>query len=445
MKKIIILAILLAIFGLVYGAYRYLHQAASRVFISSSSSKSVSNQPWLASHLDSKTPFSVLFLGYGGGTHDGGELTDSMLLVRVDPSLKTIFLISIPRDIWLTLPTGLSKINAAYPISPDAAKTAVQTVTGLPVDRFVALDFAGFTQSIDVLGGVDVQVTTTFDDYEYPIDGKEDDLCGHSPDELASLVTASATSSAAVFPCRYEHLHFDQGLQHMDGVTALKYVRSRHSLQDGTDFGRSNRQRNFLVAVRSKILNPSILVKILPLVNSLQDHLTTDVAPSDLQVALLRKDELSGYTIKSLALTDQNLLVDSFSSDGQAILLPTTGLDQWNAVHDWLANQTSSHPTNLTPSVQVENGSGIPGLAEQVTADLINQHFHTVPPANYPSSTVAHSFLIISDSSVDPQIVSGLTSTYGPVATDPSLTPHQNQAYDILIVLGQDYHAPKTP
>ncbi len=231
MCKIIIVKrkIVFCILGLViiFGLFTFfkLRDASNKIFLGSSSSVAASGL--LASDFQNKTPFNIVLLGYGGGNHDGAYLTDSIIVVHIDPSNKIVTLISVPRDIWVKIPTnGVTgdfwKINAAYELGLDdndypnkqslflgpsgggnMAKYVIGQVTGLPIDRFVALDFSGFKNTIDTLGGVDINVQTAFTDTEYPIDGKENDLCGHSPSDLPML-EAEATQSAveSVFPCR---------------------------------------------------------------------------------------------------------------------------------------------------------------------------------------------------------------------------------------------------
>jgi len=212
---------------------------------------------------DPDAPFNILLLGYGGAGHDGGDLTDTMIVAHVEPKNKKVTLISVPRDLWVALPTNgesvsYSKINAAYAIGLDdkkypnkldlykgkagggeLAKYAVSKVIGEDIRYFASIDFSGFVRIIDAIGGVDVNVPRTFDDYFYPIKGEEDNTCGFSAEELAEIHRKySGFKLEQQFTCRYEHLHFDKGITHMDGATALKFVRSRHSETDGTDFAR---------------------------------------------------------------------------------------------------------------------------------------------------------------------------------------------------------------
>jgi LCP family protein required for cell wall assembly len=315
-------------------------------------------------------PFSVLLLGYGGGTHQGGKLTDSIIVARVDPIQKQVTLISVPRDLWVNLPAFegkdfYSKINAAYAIGSDdkkysqkkteftgpagggqLAKEVLGQVVGFPIDHFVALDFQGFGKSIDTLGGVVVPVQRAFDDYNYPIEGKEEDTCGFDQDKIASLTaTLSGYKLETAFECRYEHLHFDKGPQLMDGTTALKFVRSRHSSQDGGDFNRSERQRILITAVKDRIFNLNFLPKAIPFAQTLASHLQTDIDLEVMKQYLSKAEEYRHFRITSVALTDQNVLVDSRSADGQFILSPRLGQDSWDEVHRFINN-----PNLLTPS-----------------------------------------------------------------------------------------------
>ena len=284
MKKILIsvASISVAIFIILgYKAFIFYKRINTSKTVSSSSS--IKKQE--------KKIYNILLLGYGGGSHDGTYLTDSMMVVHIDLSQKKIAMISIPRDIWVKLPTKSGadfheKINAVYqmglnpdnypdvdvkgegqPAAADLIKRVIGPVFGLPIDNYVSIDFDGFKRAVDILGGVDVSVLKTFDDYEYPVDGKEKDLCGKTEADLPELEKIASDSPSLAFPCRYEHLHFDQGTTHMNGETALKYVRSRHSLQDGSDFGRAARQQRFLEAVKDKIISPGFITKIVPLMD----------------------------------------------------------------------------------------------------------------------------------------------------------------------------------
>ncbi|MDQ3008400.1 MAG: LCP family protein [bacterium] len=315
---------------------------------------------------DPLQPYAFLLLGYAGGSHAGSSLTDTMMVAHVNPKTKVVSLISLPRDLWIGLPTSEDqktnwKINAAYAIGNDdaqyrnkpaqftgpagggeMAKSAVSEVVGFPLQNFVAINFAGFESTIDTLGGVSVTVDRTFDDYVYPITGSEQDTCGKSPEEMTASATFSAEQAEKEFPCRYEHLHFDKGKTTMDGEMALKFVRSRHSSQDGNDFGRAARQRNLLMALKAKVLDVTFVPRLLPLMPRLAGYVKTDINISDTRDLLELKDELESYRIKTIAMTDKNILQFSRSTTGQYILIPRAGQDEWSSVHEWLQAEIAS-------------------------------------------------------------------------------------------------------
>lgn len=341
--------------------------------------------------LKPKDTYNVLLFGYGGGKHEGAFLTDTIMLLHVDLTTKKAVLFSIPRDLWVKLPTKSGatfhlKINALYQLElgeigdvsnlyPDLdqshfgaqndaeyTKYILAQTLNLPVDNYVAIDFDGFKKAIDVLGGVDVNVLRGFDDPEYPIDGKETDLCGndekfkkiepflkpgYDPKQREAvlkdpkldefLYNATQTPELA-FPCRYETLHFIKGLTHMDGEAALKYVRSRHSLQEGGDFGRSLRQQQLLQAVKDKVLSIGFVPKILPLLDELSGHVRTDFSLSDMKRFIGFAGTAKDYKLVTYVISDQNLLIDSWSDDGQSILIPKEGVDQWDNAQFWIKN-----------------------------------------------------------------------------------------------------------
>lgn len=310
---------------------------------------------------DPDRTFSVLLLGYGGAGHDGGYLTDSITLARINPKLQKIDLISLPRDLWVSIPTSTTashsaKINSAYAVGIDdrqyknksveftgkagggeMSKYLVSTVTGIKPDYFLAVDFSGFTKAIDRLGGIDIQITKTFDDEFYPIDIGTTDLCGKSEDEIKAIsATMSGDKLDQQFTCRYEHLHFDKGLQHMDGVTALKYARSRHSAIDGGDFNRSERQRLVIEAIKDKVVSINFFSKIIPVIETLSSHITTDIELKTMETYLARASEFSQYKINSMAITDKNFLKIGVSSNKQSILIPILGEGNFSDIQKYL-------------------------------------------------------------------------------------------------------------
>lgn len=462
MKKLLVFfALFIALVGTI--AYLWFHRVTKTIFVQSATPKrqAASLPTSLKGYFDKQMPFNILVVGYGGGKHDGAFLTDTIILARVDPKAQKVFLVSIPRDIWVTIPTDGKegrrwKINAAYALGLDdrqypkklpeftgedgagrLAEYVVGQVTGQTISYFVGLDFSGFTNTIDTLGGVDINVKPAFTDAQYPIDGKEDDLCGRTPEEVPELDKRAATGSAElVYPCRYETLKFDAGMQHMDGATALKYVRSRHSLQDGSDFGRALRQRKLLLAVKQKVFSVGFIPQIIPFMNSLGGDFKTDLTIDDVKTLVQHASELNGYSVETLALTDQNYLMETVSENGQDILASKDGVDRWDSVQTWLSNTFAGLPVPAIARAQVVNGTKTPGLAQYATDRIQAMHIQAQPPKN-GSDLVENTSITVYEPTIPNQDLVALEKEFGvKAAFETMATP---SAYNILVNLGSDY------
>lgn len=281
---------------------------------------------------------NILILGVdsrSSGSITDNKLTDVMIVVSIGKTDGDIVMISIPRDLWVNNPSGYqSKINAVYSAgyygelnkSNDADKantegikaveTVAEDVLGMPVHYYATVNFEIFKATVDTIGGISVNVDNTFTDYQYPIEGKE-----NAPENE-----------------RYQTVHFDAGTQTMDGETALKFVRSRHSidLEEGTDFARSKRQQKVITAIKDKVLSVETLLspgKISGLYANYAKNVKSDV---DLQTAqafaaLAQKSDFS--KVKSVVLDNENdaesggLLYapDMTLYNGQYVLIPRAG------------------------------------------------------------------------------------------------------------------------
>ena len=297
---------------------------------------------------------NVLFLGIGGGKHDGPLLTDTIIYASIDPKLQKVTLISIPRDLWLS--DLKAKINTAYSFGEERkkdgglilTKAVVEKILDQPVDYVLRIDFNGFVKAIDMVSGIDVEVEKNFEDLEYPIKGKETDACGFTGEEFEKRATQSAIFEA--FPCRYEQISFEQGVDHMDGEKALKFVRSRHAKgKEGTDFARAGRQEIVIDAFKKKafslntILNP---VKLMGLYEVFQDSLHTNIKQNEyddvIKLAMKIKDAKINNVI--FFYTDpysekQGIFINPAESafyNNQWVLIPRKGNDNFSEIQRYV-------------------------------------------------------------------------------------------------------------
>lgn len=287
---------------------------------------------------DSNT-INFVLLGIGGGKHDGPNLSDTIIFASLNIKNPKITLVSLPRDMWSYDIGG--KINTAYARGQAKkqggglvlAKSVVSKITGQQIDYGIVIDFSGFTKAIDVVGGLDINVDRAFDDYEYPVEGKENDPCKNKQEDLEALATASSQLDA--FPCRYEHIHFDKGLNHMNGETALKFVRSRHAKGDeGTDFARSQRQEKVIKAFMDKVFSLQIIAnpgKIIGLYDTLKNSIDTDIQKNEFDDFIKLAERFGNAGIKSVVLD----YGDSKENRGGLLTHPPIGKDynyEWTLI-----------------------------------------------------------------------------------------------------------------
>ena len=251
----------------------------------------------------SGTAFTVLLLGSDNDAKFQGNevLTQSMILARVDPVSRHVTMISIPRDLNVALSTGgTDKIDKAYLHGgPDASIATVERDFGIRVDHYAWIGLLGLVHLIDQVGGVDVVAGNPVLDDFYP-----KDLTADSP---------YAYQRVAVLP----------GPQHMDGVQALQYVRSRHD-DLRSDFGRSVRQQQVLLALRAKAKLLGI-ADLPDIANAMANQFTTDLSITQVGQLL----PIAG----NVSLTDvqQVVLLPPYTSpqtiNGQDVLIPN-----WNLI-----------------------------------------------------------------------------------------------------------------
>lgn len=305
---------------------------------------------------------NLLLLGVGGGTHDGPDLTDTIIFVSIDPIAKKVTLVSLPRDLWQ--PDLHAKVNSAYTFAEEKklgsgltyTKVLIGKILNQQIDYTVKIDFSGFVKAVDIVGGLNIKVDNTFDDYQYPVEGKETDPCGLTDDKIASLSAEIASGSATelqAFPCRYEHIHYEQGPTQMDGITALKYVRSRHALgKEGSDFARSKRQEKVISAFKEKMFSVDIFlnpVKLVNLIKTLKDSIKTDIKESEYSDFIHLAQKMKGAKISSAVIDTGDeekhrygLLINppvSAKYGNQWVLSPRSGNDEYVEIQAYVACQ----------------------------------------------------------------------------------------------------------
>ena len=309
---------------------------------------------------------NILILGTGGQGHEGPDLTDTIIFASIDKNGQDTVLVSIPRDLWA--PSLEAKINHAYAFGQedgkkglDSATETVEHLFGLPIHYALRVDFDGFIQAVDLVEGLDVTVDQSFSDHKYPVPGKENDLCGLviEMEEINGVkveVVKDATGSAIPlyeltdqnnpFLCRYETLNFKQGPLHMDGKTALKFVRSRHGTNgEGSDFSRSARQQKVILAFRDKVFSSETFFNpttILDLIKTFDASIDTNVQNDEIPLFVKLSQKIDPAKIRTVVLDstreDSKLKEgDPENYGGQFVLEPKEG--GWTELNEYVQSE----------------------------------------------------------------------------------------------------------
>lgn len=279
--------------------------------------------------------------------------TDTLLAIDIDPANHRISMLSIPRDLWVDIPGyGKGKLAIPYEIGgPRLAAYTLERDFGIPVDYTVAMTFRGFTSLINAMGGVNVNVPQELNDPSYPC------LTGYS----------------------YCPIDIKPGQQHMDGATALEFVRERHAFVQ-QDLARVQDQQAFSDAVRRTLISPSTWVRYPAILSAFKQALITNVPLNDLPAIGVQYLLTPKGNVNHQYINIQNGMVQpGWSPDGQSILRPTNPTVIPNLVHSLFGDPTL---TQENASVAVLNGSNASGAASDLESTLRGLGFNTVGAGN---------------------------------------------------------------
>jgi len=300
---------------------------------------------------------NILLLGTDQRSGENGpSRTDTMIVVTVDPQTKSGGMLSIPRDLWVSIPGhSEGRINTAhfygeaddYPGGgPALAKKTVQYALGVPIHYYVRVNFDGFVKLVDAINGITINVEEPIHDDRYP-DGSYG----------------------------YMTIDIPAGEQLMDGQTALQYARARHG---GSDFQRARRQQQVLKAIRDKVMRLDIpLTKIPEMLRIVGDSVRTDLSLSDMYALAKLGREIDVESIRS-AVIDETLTTPQTTPDGAQVLIPDRALMR-EVIKDLFGGPAPTSVASLTEAqllardgakVEVQNGTLTPGLAQSTAEQL---------------------------------------------------------------------------
>lgn len=309
--------------------------------------------------------------------HDGGKLTDSIMLVSIDTKNNKGFLLSIPRDLWVKIPDqGHQKINSAYVYGeeegfsahgyPDGGMGQLEQIVsknfGLPIHYYALVNYTAFKQSVDAVGGIDIVVKSK------------------DPRGLYDPNIDWATKGPLV--------KLSNGQHHLSGRQALNLARARGDAYNsygfyGSDFDRTENQRKMLVALKNKATSAGVLTnpaKLSGLFDAIGNNVQTDLKLPEVKRLHELTKNINGSNLQSLSLNSdkgKNLLASYTSPNGQSALIPAAGVDDFSQIRAFIRSHMKSDPVSQeSATIVVLNGTLVDGLASTIKEKLTNQNLY---------------------------------------------------------------------
>lgn len=369
--------------------------------------------------------------------HNGGNLTDSIMLMSIDTRQHKAFLLSIPRDLWVDVDQdGHQKINEAYVTGQDNDFSAdgypsggmgqleqvVSQNFGIPIHYYALIDYKALKQSVDAVGGIDLTI-------------KSDDSRGLYDPNID-------------WETKGPLVKLTNGSHHLNGRQALDLARARGDSYRsygfaGSDFTRTENQRQMLVALKTKAVSPGVIAnpsKLTSLSDAIGNNVKTDFKPAEVHRLYDLAKNINSSGIQSLSLNDVNgksLLMSYTTSQGQSALIPAAGLDDFGDIQTFMDRQTSSDPVvREGATVVVLNGTTTNGLATKIKKKLTDKKL-VVSDVGDALGTHPTTTIIDSSTNKKPGTKAALIKLFGSnvATTNPYAGVYDA---DFIVVLGSD-------
>ena len=380
---------------------------------------------------------NILLLGRGGEGHEGTDLTDTIILASIDPIAKEASLLSVPRDLYVPVADSGSsmKVNSVFYTGKanylsdktsendqvkqqaeqagfELLEKTLETTLGVPIHYHIMIDFQGFEDAVNNVGGVSINAPT-------------------------------AVSEQMRIKGQNYFLDVQPGQQDMGGFEALAYSRSRHTSPRG-DFDRSERQRIIITALKDKILSAGTFSnpqKISNLLSTFGNHLQTNFNVNDLQRLYEISKQISGDKISSIGLADKpNTFVTTSNIGGLSVVVPTAGVGNFKEIQFYIRNALKdSFLKNENASVIVLNGTSKSGLATEKGEELKSFGYTVIKVDNAPSRAYEKTIVVDLRNGSKKYTKNYLERRFNTTAVgslpDSAIIP---ETADFVIILGND-------
>ncbi|MDB5166584.1 MAG: hypothetical protein JWM37_656 [Candidatus Saccharibacteria bacterium] len=370
--------------------------------------------------------------------HQGSNLYDSIMILSLDTRDNTAFMLSVPRDLLVDIPSlGYQKINttgtvkdfraAGYPNGGMGQLEALlEKNLGLDINYYALINYTAFRDTVNAVGGVSVNIAST-------------DKRGLYDPNIAKVDGGP--------------LKLTNGTQQLDGQTALNLARARgdHSRAYGfpaSDFDRTAHQRQLLMALKAKVSSSSVLadpLKIGKLADAMGNNISTDMKLNEMETfySLTRKlndGQIKSYNINKL--DNKQMLANYTTSAGQSALVPAAGVDDFSDIQASVRKLSSTDPlVKESASVVILNGGDIAGLAKRQANSLTAKGLNVLTTADAPEGMLNTTVISGAGAASKTGTKAALQKLYGVTTTTNAALAKQYPSADFIIVLGTNFGA----
>lgn len=310
----------------------------------------------------------------GGGTHDGADLTDSIMLISFDQNTGDVAMLSLPRDLkGPATCTATGKINEVYwcnggsgdatteeeEAAASALMEAVGSILGVDIQYFAHLNWGSIISVVDTLGGINITLDEDILDYTY---------------------------TGAVFEAGTTYT--------INGAQAVGLARARHGTMGG-DFSRGASQQKIIIGIKDRILEKDLSMSdLLGLVSILGDNLRTNFSVSELNTMAHLANILDFDIMRQISLYPDYMTTATIN--GISYVIPSAGLGNYGLIQVFVTKQLSSDPRDYEePTIAIYNASDIAGLASEEKSKLEAKGYavatvDNAPAGEYPAGTTVY-------------------------------------------------------
>lgn len=350
----------------------------------------------------------------GNGTHDGAQLTDSIMVISLNQDTGDIAMLSLPRDLKASPTcTATGKINEVYwcnNINGDdeaagakALMTEVGDILGIDFQYYTHLNWGSLVSIVDTLGGITVTLDEDIEDYYYT------------------------------------HAVYQAGVEYtINGEEALGLARARHGTTSG-DFSRGASQQKILIGIKDKVFEKDLsITDLLSLAGTLGDNLRTNFSIDEMKTLAHLTSEFDFNSMRQISLLEPERLMTTGMINGISYVLPSAGVGNYTAIQNYVAKMLSNDPKIYEDaSILVLNGTDTAGLASSERTSLEEDNYLNIDVDDAPAGTYTEKYTLYALSDDKPSTKKSLEEKYNVTAKSSADLPAGiSTTYDFVLILG---------